>query len=196
AEILEILVADAEEHLHVVTNCLLSLQTNPSPEEINHLLRAMPTVKGAAAQVGLQRISRVAHRAEDLIGRLRDGALRPSAEIIDICLEAVDVLKQFLYRQWLDEAAMQAAVHALFTRIGRLAPEEHEEPLEVLSNERAEPPQVLETPAAEATVAEKAAAAEATLPPPVEVVATAEAEPPAEERSPLVKTGHAEALKD
>src|SRR5215469_6123760 len=84
----------------------------------------MHTVKGSAAQVGLHRISHVAHRAEDLIGRLRDGDLKPSAEIIDICLEAVDVLKKFLYRQWTDEAAMQSAVHALLARIARLVPPE------------------------------------------------------------------------
>src|SRR5258708_30208114 len=126
AEILEFFVPEAEEHLQVVTDCLLSLETNPNPEEINRLLRAMHTVKGSAAQVGLQRIARVAHRAEDLIGRLREGALRPSAEIIDICLEAVDILKKFLYRQWTDEKDMQAVVQPLFTRIGRLAPEEQE----------------------------------------------------------------------
>src|SRR5205823_11745547 len=130
AEILEFFVPEAEEHLQVVTDCLLSLETNPSPEEINRLLRAMHTVKGSAAQVGLQRISRVAHRAEDLIGRLRDGALRPSAEIIDICLEAVDILKKFLYRQWPDEQATQAAVQPLFARIGRLVPEEQETAIE------------------------------------------------------------------
>ncbi len=139
AEILEFFVPEAEEHLQVVTNCLLALETNPTPEEIHHLLRAMHTVKGSAAQVGLQRIARVAHRAEDLIGRLRDGALRPSAEIIDICLEAVDVLKKFLYRQWPDEKTMVAAVQPLFTRIGRLVPEE---------------PETSEAPEAQETVAE------------------------------------------
>ncbi len=147
AEILEFFVPEAEEHLQVVTNCLLSLETNPSPEEINHLLRAMHTVKGSAAQVGLQRIARVAHRAEDLIGRLRDGALRPSAEIIDICLEAVDILKKFLYRQWTDDKTMYAAVHPLFTRIGRLVPEEPEaqEPLQEAVAEASQP-QVEPTP--------------------------------------------------
>ena len=125
-EILEFFVPEAEEHLQVVTDCLLSLETNPSPDQIHRLLRAMHTVKGSAAQVGLQRIARVAHRAEDLIGRLRDGALQPSADIVDICLEAVDALKKFLYRQWPDEESMQSAVRALFTRIGRLVPEEQE----------------------------------------------------------------------
>jgi len=127
AEVLEFFVPEAEEHLQIVTHCLLSLETNPSSEQIHRLLRAMHTVKGSAAQVGLHRISHVAHRAEDLIGRLREGELRPSAEIIDICLDAVDTLKKFLYHQWTDEAAMQASVHGLFSRIARLVPPEKEE---------------------------------------------------------------------
>jgi chemosensory pili system protein ChpA (sensor histidine kinase/response regulator) len=127
AEVLEFFVPEVEEHLQIVTHCLLSLETNPSSEQIHRLLRAMHTVKGSAAQVGLHRISSVAHRAEDLIGRLREGELRPSAEIIDICLDAVDTLKKFLYHQWTDEAVMQSSVQALFSRISRLVPQEKEE---------------------------------------------------------------------
>ena len=196
AEILEFFVPEAEEHLQIVTDCLLSLETNPTAEEIHRLLRAMHTVKGSAAQVGLQKISRVAHRAEDLIGRLRDGALRPSAEIIDICLEAVDTLKKFLYRQWPDEATMQATANALFARIGKLVPEEQEE--------GAEAPPALVPVATEEPVLEEA---ETALPvatpipePPAAVAApmaaVAEPEPPTEEKSPLVKTGLAEAARD
>lgn len=126
-EILEFFVPEAEEHLQIVQDCLLALEANPNAEDINRLFRAMHTVKGSAAQVGLQRIARVAHRAEDLVGRLRDGLLHPSAEIVDICLESVDALKKFLYRQWPDEAAMQTSVKSLLTRIARLAPEEAED---------------------------------------------------------------------
>ena len=126
-EILEFFVPEAEEHLQIVQNCLLALEANPNAEDINRLFRAMHTVKGSAAQVGLQRIARVAHRAEDLVGRLRDGLLHPSAEIVDICLEAVDSLKKFLYHQWPDEATMQASCKSLMRRIARLAPEEDEE---------------------------------------------------------------------
>ena len=131
AEVLEFFVPEAEEHLQIVTHCLLSLETNPSSEQIHRLFRAMHTVKGSAAQVGLHRISHVAHRAEDLIGRLREGELRPSAEIIDICLDAVDTLKKFLYHQWTDEAAMQSSVQGLFSRISRLVPPEKEDELAV-----------------------------------------------------------------
>ncbi|HWR13218.1 MAG TPA: response regulator [Terriglobales bacterium] len=127
AEVLEFFVPEAEEHLQIITECLLALEANPDQENIHRLFRAMHTIKGSAAQVGLQRISRVAHRAEDLIGRLRDGELQPSASIIDICLESVDTLKKFLYSQWNDEATMQTTVKSLLTRIAKLAPEEQEE---------------------------------------------------------------------
>lgn len=143
-EILEFFVPEAEEHLAIVQECLLALESSPNQEDINRLFRAMHTVKGSASQVGLQRIARVAHRAEDLVGRLRDGLVRPSAEIIDICLESVDTLKKFIHRQWSDEATMQATVKALLARIARHAPEDGEElaspvPVEVQASAPEEP---------------------------------------------------------
>jgi chemosensory pili system protein ChpA (sensor histidine kinase/response regulator) len=125
-EILEFFVPEAEEHLQAVTECLLALEANANAEDVHRLFRAMHTVKGSAAQVGLQRIAHVAHRVEDLVGRLRDGVLRPSAEIVDVCLEAVDALKKFLYRQWPDEQTVLASVGSLLARIARLAPENSE----------------------------------------------------------------------
>jgi chemosensory pili system protein ChpA (sensor histidine kinase/response regulator) len=128
---MEFFVPEVEEHLQVVTECLLSLEAAPSAEEINRLFRAMHTIKGSAAQVGLHRISHVAHRAEDLVGRLRDGELRPSAQIVDICLESVDTLKKLLYRQWPDEASFQSAAKSLLGRIAKLAPVEQDKPEQV-----------------------------------------------------------------
>ena len=122
-EVLEFFVPEAEEHLQTVTECLLALEGSPNPEEINRLFRSMHTIKGSAAQVGLHRLSAVAHRVEDLIGQLRDGALHPSAEIVDICLESVDVLKKFLHRQWAGDLEMRAAVDPLLARIAEYVPE-------------------------------------------------------------------------
>jgi chemosensory pili system protein ChpA (sensor histidine kinase/response regulator) len=124
AEVLEFFVPEAEEHLQAVTECLLSLEANPNSEDINRLFRSMHTVKGSAAQVGLHRLAAVAHRVEDLIGQLRDGVLKPSPQIVDICLESVDVLKKFLHKQWSSDDEMRAAVDPLLAQIAELAPEE------------------------------------------------------------------------
>jgi chemosensory pili system protein ChpA (sensor histidine kinase/response regulator) len=126
-DVLEFFVPEAEEHLQAVTECLLALEGNPNADDINRLFRSMHTVKGSAAQVGLHRLSAVAHRVEDLIGRLRDGLLQPSAEIVDLLLQSVDVLKNFLHRQWPNDEEMAAAVGPLLARITELAPEEADE---------------------------------------------------------------------
>ena len=126
-EVLEFFIPEAEEHLQSVTECLLALEGNPNSDDINRLFRSMHTIKGSAAQVGLHRLSGVAHRVEDLIGRLRDGLLKPSAEIVDLFLQSVDVLKQFLHRQWSSADEMAAAVDPLLARIAELAPEEIED---------------------------------------------------------------------
>ncbi len=126
-EVLEFFIPEAEEHLQTVTECLLTLEAAPSAEEIHRLFRSMHTVKGSAAQVGLHRLSAVAHRVEDLIGQLRDSVLQPSAEIVDICLEAVDVLKKLLHRQWASVTEMAAAIDPLLARISELVPEAADE---------------------------------------------------------------------
>jgi chemosensory pili system protein ChpA (sensor histidine kinase/response regulator) len=124
---MEFFQPEAEEHLQVVSDCLISLEGNNNPEEINKLFRAIHTVKGSAAQVGLSRLGAIAHRVEDLIGRLRDGELEPSPAVVDICLESVDVLKKTLHRQWADEKSMRAGVDSLLGRIAEFAPVEVED---------------------------------------------------------------------
>jgi len=126
-EILEFFQPEAEEHLQVVSDCLISLEGNNNPEEINKLFRAIHTVKGSAAQVGLKRLGGIAHRIEDLIGRLRDGEMEPSPAVVDLCLESIDVLKKTLHRQWADEAEMRTGVDSLLGRIAEFAPQETEE---------------------------------------------------------------------
>lgn len=126
-EILDFFQPEAEEHLQVVSDCLLSLEGSNNPEEINKLFRAIHTVKGSAAQVGLKKLGAIAHRVEDLIGRLRDGEIDPSPQVVDLCLESVDILKKTLHRQWADEVEMRTGVDSLLGRIAEFAPMETEE---------------------------------------------------------------------
>jgi chemosensory pili system protein ChpA (sensor histidine kinase/response regulator) len=138
-EILEFFQPEAEEHLQVVSDCLLSLEGNNNPEEINRLFRSIHTVKGSAAQVGLRRLGAIAHRIEDLIGRLRDGEIQPSPAVVDLCLESVDVLRKTLRREWSDEAEMRTSVDSLLGKVAQFAPLEIEDaPAPAPAQEQAE----------------------------------------------------------
>ncbi len=123
-EVLDFFIPEAEEHLQIATQCLLGLESNATADEINRLFRSVHTIKGSAAQVGLRRLGAVAHRLEDLIGLLRDGALQSSADITDVCLQTVDALRKFLYRQWTSDEEMTSTVGPLLARITQWIPEE------------------------------------------------------------------------
>ena len=122
-EVLQFFIPEAEEHLQTITECLLALETNSNPDDINRLFRSIHTIKGSAAQVGLHRLSAIAHRVEDLIGRVRDGAVAISTELTDLCLESVDVLKKFLHNEWADEMHARAAVDSFLSRLADCARE-------------------------------------------------------------------------
>jgi chemosensory pili system protein ChpA (sensor histidine kinase/response regulator) len=135
-EILEFFQPEAEEHFQIISDCLISLEGNNNPEEVNKLFRAIHTVKGSAAQVGLKRLGAIAHRVEDLIGRLRDGEIEPSPAVVDLCLESVDLLKKALHRQWADEKEMRTAVDSLLGRIAEFAPVEIEDEIAAETEEQ------------------------------------------------------------
>ncbi len=156
-EILEFFQPEAEEHLQIVSDCLLSLEGNNNPEEINRLFRAIHTVKGSAAQVGLRRLGSIAHRVEDLIGRLRDGELEPSPALVDLCLESVDILRKTLRREWPGEVEMRAGVDSLLGRIAQYAP------IEVEEEELAPEPVIAEEPQQARSAAPKTAVKPATV---------------------------------
>ncbi len=123
-EVLDFFIPEAEEHLQIATQCLLGLESTPDAEEIHRLFRSVHTIKGSAAQVGLRRLGAVAHRLEDLIGLLRDGALPSSPEITDVCLQTLDALRKFLHRQWTSDDEMRSTVSPLLARIAQWIPEE------------------------------------------------------------------------
>ena len=123
-EILDVFLPEAEEHLQVIQECLLAMEAHVNAEDVHRLFRAMHTIKGSAAQVGLHRLSRVAHRTEDLVGKIRDGVLSGSSEAIDLCFDATDVIKNFVFSRWESEEQLQSTVKQLLRRIDAFAPEE------------------------------------------------------------------------
>lgn len=155
AEILEFFQPEAEEHLQIVSDCLISLEGNNNPEEINKLFRAIHTVKGSAAQVGLKRLGAIAHRVEDLIGRIRDGELEPTPQVIDLCLVSTDVLKKTLQKQWADEAEMRTGVDSLLAQIAEFAPMEVEDGEQAHAAQPVEGAEAPAAPAARPQNAEK-----------------------------------------
>ncbi|GIX47029.1 MAG: hypothetical protein KatS3mg131_1240 [Candidatus Tectimicrobiota bacterium] len=87
-------LVECREYIEQAEAALLALETDPEdPEALNTVFRAFHTIKGTAAFLGLQLVSELAHRAETLLSRMRDGEIRCTGGYADLALQAVDMLK-------------------------------------------------------------------------------------------------------
>jgi len=89
---------EVEECLLILSAWLKTgLRDEPSnTEAVARLFRAMHTYKGNARMLGLSVIESVAHLAEDMIGLVRDEGVALDGEIVDLLLEATDILRGML----------------------------------------------------------------------------------------------------
>ena len=63
---------------------------------LNKIFRGAHTVKGSSSFLGFEKMTTVTHNAEEILNKLRKGEMVVSAEIMDILLEFVDVVKKIL----------------------------------------------------------------------------------------------------
>jgi chemotaxis protein histidine kinase CheA len=90
---------DAQDALSDIEESVLSLEASPGDaDEIHRLYRALHTLKGNSALLGLTTIESVAHAAEDMIGLARDGGVALDAEPIELMLVLGDRLKGIVER--------------------------------------------------------------------------------------------------
>ena len=94
SDLLGLFIEEAEEQLQKLDDGILHLEKNPDDAEtLNEVFRAAHTLKGSAGTMGLTEIAELTHAAESLLDSLRNGAVAPTREIIDLLLETVDAVR-------------------------------------------------------------------------------------------------------
>jgi len=90
-------VEEAKGHLERIASGILALESAPDDQAaIDGIFREAHTMKGAAGMVGMMRVSRLAHRLEDLLVELRAGTRRSSPELTDAMLLVLDGLGRLI----------------------------------------------------------------------------------------------------
>ena len=93
-------IAEANEILEALGRELLALEESgleqADPDRLNAVFRAAHSLKGLSAMFGLESISRLAHRAEDLLDALRLGKTPHQQPLLDALGQTVDVLQEML----------------------------------------------------------------------------------------------------
>lgn len=89
--------AEVEDRLASLCAGLLLLETHQSPRTLMAgLFRDAHTVKGSARMLGLDGVVDVAHRAEDLLGALKDGRVNVRKDLVDTLLVAAESISRSL----------------------------------------------------------------------------------------------------
>lgn len=90
-------VMESLENLSSIEVSLIDLEQDPSNlETINEIFRPFHTIKGVSGFLNLEKINKLAHSAENLLDKARNGELMIGGPIIDLILESVDVLKKMI----------------------------------------------------------------------------------------------------
>ena len=90
-------IAEAKEHLETIEPNLLELEKTPDNLALlNDIFRPMHSLKGASGFLGLNRINKLAHKAENILDELRKGAMVVTSDIMDVILESTDALRQMI----------------------------------------------------------------------------------------------------
>ncbi len=93
-ELLDGFLAETTELLEKLDDDLITLEKSSDDTDLmNRIFRSIHTIKGASSFLGFDLLVKVAHKTEDVLNRLRKGELVVSPEIMDVILEATDLVK-------------------------------------------------------------------------------------------------------
>ncbi|WP_027389521.1 chemotaxis protein CheA [Chrysiogenes arsenatis] len=93
-EILDDFLVETDELLEKLDIDLVELENSPGDLDLlNSIFRCAHTVKGTSGFLGFTTMTELTHHAEDVLNKLRKGDLQMTAHIMDILLQAFDLIK-------------------------------------------------------------------------------------------------------
>src|SRR5512147_2081150 len=90
-------LTETHEGIAALDVALVRLEKQPDDRPtLSEIFRTVHTIKGTCGFLGLSRLERVAHAAENVLGRYRDGALEVTPDGITLILRALDRIKEIV----------------------------------------------------------------------------------------------------
>jgi len=96
-EIVDSFLVETKEILEKLDLNLIELENRPDDNELlNDIFRSFHTIKGTSGFLGLNKLTRVTHRCEDILNKLRKGEAVLTSELADGIFLAYDKIKELL----------------------------------------------------------------------------------------------------
>jgi two-component system chemotaxis sensor kinase CheA len=171
-DIVEEFLVESHENLDQLDTDLVALEQEPdSRERLSSIFRTIHTIKGTSGFLAFHRLEEVTHVGENMLSRLRDGALELTPQRTSVLLRMVDTVRSLLAsieasggEGSVDVSAVVAEISAAMEDTpAAAAPTPAAEPVPAVAEPAEAVVEVVEAPTAEASV-EPAAVAEAPAP--------------------------------
>ncbi|HEX3498986.1 MAG TPA: chemotaxis protein CheW [Stellaceae bacterium] len=121
-DLLSEFLTEANESISVLDVELVKLEQNPNdPELLGNIFRLVHTIKGTCGFLGLPRLESVAHAAENVLGKVRDGELTVSPTAVSLILESLDCIKMIMGELEAKESEPEGDDSDLIARLNLLA---------------------------------------------------------------------------
>jgi two-component system chemotaxis sensor kinase CheA len=96
-DLLSEFLTETSENLSVLDLELVKLEQNPNdPNLLSNIFRLVHTIKGTCGFLGLPRLEAVAHAAENVLGKFRDGDLEVTPKAVSLILASLDTIKMIV----------------------------------------------------------------------------------------------------
>ncbi|MBS7705233.1 hybrid sensor histidine kinase/response regulator [Chelatococcus asaccharovorans] len=96
-ELLREFLTETNEHLDVVDVELVRFERDPNDIDVlRNVFRLVHTIKGTCGFLGLPRLEAIAHAAESLLGRFREGKVEVQPEDVALILASIDRIKHIV----------------------------------------------------------------------------------------------------
>ncbi len=97
---IQLYMEETEDMLQKAEECIIRLETQYSPDDVNELFRIAHTIKGSSHVVGYEDIGNIMHKIEDMLDCARNGNAQFDQSIVSLCFEGLDIVKKMLqYRK-------------------------------------------------------------------------------------------------
>lgn len=96
-DLLRDFLTESGESLTIVDGEMVKLEAEPNNKEVlQKIFRLVHTIKGTCGFIGLQRLEKVAHASENVLGKFRDGVLQVTPGAVTLIFESLDRIKEIL----------------------------------------------------------------------------------------------------
>ncbi len=119
-DLLREFLTETHESLDLVDNQLVKFEQDPNNAKIlDNIFRLVHTIKGTCGFLGLPRLEALAHAAETLMGKFRDGKA-VTGEAVSLILSTIDRLKEILAKLEQNEAEPEGSDRDLIDELERM----------------------------------------------------------------------------